>query len=117
MQYPHIDKQANGVYKVAKHFRPYILKSHTKVIVPHPSVRSLLVQNEVGDKRRNWITTLQEYDMEIKPTKLVKGQGLCKLAAKSHKNQTKDYEDWWENEIELMERDMLHPCTHKFLVL
>ena len=29
------------------------------------------------------MTSLQEYDLEIKPTKLVKGQGLCKLATKT----------------------------------
>jgi len=26
-----------------------------------------------------WIAKIQEYDLEIKPTKLVKGQGLAKL--------------------------------------
>jgi hypothetical protein len=36
--YPAIDKQAYVVYKVVKHFRSYILKKHTKVIVPHPAV-------------------------------------------------------------------------------
>ena len=30
------------------------------------------------------MTTLQEYDLEIKPTKIVKGQGLCLLAAQSN---------------------------------
>ena len=28
------------------------------------------------------MTTLQEYDLKIKPSTVVKGQGLCKLAAK-----------------------------------
>ena len=62
-----------------KHFRLYLLKSHTKVIVPHSMVRTLLIQKEPGDRRGNLLTTLQEYDLEIKPTKLIKGQGLCKL--------------------------------------
>ena len=53
LKYPNIDKQAYAVYKAIKHFRPYLLKSHTKVIVPHPSVKSLLVQKEVRDKRGN----------------------------------------------------------------
>lgn len=66
LMYLDIDKKAYVVYKVVKHFKPYLLKSHTKVIVPHPSIRSLMVQKEVGDKRGNWITALQEYELEIK---------------------------------------------------
>lgn len=53
LKYPKIDKKAYAIYKEVKHFIPYLLKSHTKVIVPHPLVRSLLVQKEVEDKRGN----------------------------------------------------------------
>jgi hypothetical protein len=35
------------------------------------------------ENRANWITDLQEYDLEIKPTKIVKGKGLCKLTDES----------------------------------
>ena len=37
---------------------------------------------------------LQEYDLEIKPTKIVIGQGLCQLTAQSNgpKNQQADWE-------------------------
>jgi hypothetical protein len=38
LNYPTVDKQAYAVYKAVKHFRSYILKNHTKVIVPHPAV-------------------------------------------------------------------------------
>jgi hypothetical protein len=38
LNYPAVDKQAYAVYKAVKHFRSYILKNHTKVIVPHPVV-------------------------------------------------------------------------------
>ena len=58
---------------------PFLIKSHTKVIVPHPLVRSFLIQKDLGAKRENWVTTLQEYDLEIKPVKIVQGQGLCNL--------------------------------------
>jgi hypothetical protein len=40
------------------------------------------------------MTSLQEYDMDINPAKIVKGQGLCKLAAKSketHRMMMKSY--------------------------
>ena len=39
----------------------------------------MLIQKDLGDKRSNWVTTLQEYYLEIKPTKIVWGQGLFKL--------------------------------------
>jgi hypothetical protein len=38
MNYLSIDIHAYAVYKEVKHFRYYILKNHTKLIVPHPTV-------------------------------------------------------------------------------
>ena len=73
LNYPTIDKQDFTVFKFVKHFRPYLLKSHTKIILPHSSVRYLLIQKESGYRRGNWITFLQEYDFKIEPAKLVKG--------------------------------------------
>lgn len=37
----------------------------------------------MGEQRVKCITTLQEFDLEIKPSKIVQGQGLCKLAAEA----------------------------------
>ena len=51
LNYPAIDKQAYKVFKAVKQFRPYILKNRTKLIVPHPAVRSLFVQKELGERR------------------------------------------------------------------
>eukprot|EP00253_Pinus_taeda_P031324 PITA_31324 len=81
LNYFEVEKQAFAVYKAVKHYRPFFLKAHTKVIVPFSSVMQLLIQRELGEKRANWVTTLQEYDLEIKPTKIVKGQGFCRLLA------------------------------------
>ena len=61
--------------------RPFLLKTHTKIIVPLSAVRQLLIQKEVGEKRANWVTTLQEYDIDIKPAKIVRGQGFFILLA------------------------------------
>jgi hypothetical protein len=55
------------------------LKSRSKVVVPYPTVRNLLVKKELGEKRANWMTSLQEYDLEITPAQIFRGQGLCKL--------------------------------------
>jgi len=67
LNYPAVDQQAYAVFKVVKHFRSYLLKSRMKVIVPYLAVRNLLVQKELGEKRANWVTSLQEYDIEITP--------------------------------------------------
>jgi hypothetical protein len=71
LNYTNVEKEAYAVFKSIKHFKPFLIKSHTKVIVPHPSVRSILIQKDLGDKRENWVKTLQEYDLEIKPVKIV----------------------------------------------
>jgi len=49
LNYPAIDKQAYAAYKEVKHFRPYLLKNQCIVYVPHPIVRTLLVQQELGE--------------------------------------------------------------------
>ena len=93
-----------------KHFRPYLLRSHTKFIVPHAMVRALLIQKELGDRRGNQLTTLQEYDLEIKPAKLVKGQGLCKLAAEAQDPQMEE-EEGWDNEVDLLQKEVAYMPT------
>ena len=58
LNYPTVDQQAYGVFKEVKHFRSYLLKSRTKIIVPYPTVRNLLLQKELGEKWENWVTSL-----------------------------------------------------------
>ena len=102
MNYLDVDKQAYVVFKAVKQFRPYTLKSWTKVIVPHPAVKSLFIQKELGERRGNWVTSLQEYDLEFKPATIVKGQGLCKLMT----GKTNDEEQAWEDEADLHVTDV-----------
>jgi len=45
------------------------------------------------------MAVVQEFDLDIKPTKLVKGKGLCKLAGEAQ-DQVNGYFGW-ENEMEL----------------
>ena len=59
-------------------------------------------KKELGERRGNWVTALQEYDLEFKLTTIIKGQGLCKLMAESQDDEEKD----WENEAELHMIDM-----------
>ena len=97
LTYPEVDKQAYVVFKAVKHSHPYLLKSHTKVIVPYPTVRNLFIQKELGEVHAHWMTTLQEYDLKIKPTKIVCCQGLCQMAAKVV------VDDGWENKATMYE--------------
>ena len=83
LNYHEVDKQAFAVFKAVKHFRPYLLKSKTKIIFLYSLVKKLLVQKDLGEKRAPWMTALQEYDLEIKPPTIAKGQRLCKLAAEA----------------------------------
>ena len=44
-----------------------------------------MLTQEVGlGPRGRWVAKIQEYDLEIKPTKLIKGQGLDKMLTKSN---------------------------------
>jgi hypothetical protein len=43
-----------------------------------------LVQPDCEGKRGKWITKILEYDITIKPTQLIKGQGLTKLMTESN---------------------------------
>jgi hypothetical protein len=70
--------------KALKEFRVYILHSHTIAYVPSSSVKDILTQLDSEGKRRKWIVVLLEYDLEIKPTKFIKGWGLAKLMAQSN---------------------------------
>jgi len=42
------------------------------------------LQPDSDGRRGKWLAKIQEYDLEIKPTKLIKGQGLEKLLVESN---------------------------------
>ena len=84
LKYNIIVKHALALVKAVKDFRVYILHSHTLAYVPNAMVKEVLMQNDPEGRRGRWITTLLEYDLEIKPTKMIKGQGLAKLMAESN---------------------------------
>jgi len=47
--------------------------------VPYPPIKMILSQHLREGIWANWLAKLQECDIGIKPLKVVKGQGLCKL--------------------------------------
>jgi len=75
LKYNFIKKQGLALVRAVKDFRVYILHSHTLAHVPNAAVKEVLVQNDPEVRRGRWIAALIEYDLEIKPTKLIKGQG------------------------------------------
>ena len=70
--------------KALKEFRVYILHSHSTVFVPFAAIKDILTQVEPDGRRAKWIATFLEYGIDIRPTKLVKGQGLAKLTTQSN---------------------------------
>lgn len=52
------------------------------------------------------MTSLQKCDLQIKPSKIVKGQGLCRLVAES--NDSKENEEGWENEEKKFEKEVCY---------
>ena len=58
LNYSQVEKQAYAVYKSMKYYRPYLLKSRTKVIVPYATIQNVLVQKELGEKRAHWMMAL-----------------------------------------------------------
>lgn len=97
LKYNIIEKQALALVKALKDFRVYILHSHIIAYVPSAAIKDVLVQADPEGRQGKWITALLEYDVEIKPTKLIKGQGLAKLRV-IHLERP-----WW-NVIELFGR-------------
>jgi len=61
---------------------------HTKVIayVPSSSVKYVLIQPDIDGKISKWIAKMIEFDIEIKPIKLVRGQGLANCLLKTIAN-------------------------------
>jgi hypothetical protein len=49
LSYTMVEKQAVVVHKSIKQIRPCILKNHSKFIVPHPEIRSMFFQKELGE--------------------------------------------------------------------
>jgi hypothetical protein len=82
--YEIMEKQAYALVKALKAFRVYVLHSKITVYIPSASVKDILVQPDIDGRRGKWIAKILEFDLEVKPTKLINGQGLAKLLAESN---------------------------------
>jgi hypothetical protein len=70
--------------KALKDFRFYVLHSKIVSYVPSTSMKEILIEPDIDVKRSKWIAKILEFDLEIKPTKLVKEKGLVRLLAESN---------------------------------
>ena len=84
MKYDPIEKHAYALIKSLKAFRIYILHAKFLPYVPSAAVKDVLTQPDIDVKRAKWISKIIEFDIEVNPTKFVKGQGLAKLMAKEN---------------------------------
>eukprot|EP00253_Pinus_taeda_P026182 PITA_26182 len=84
LKYQIMEKQAYALVKAIKDFRVYIMYSHVIAYVPNTVVKDILTQEGIEGKRGKWKATILEYDIEIKPTKFIKGQGLAKLMTETN---------------------------------
>ena len=84
LKYDIMEKHAYSLVKSLKDFWVYILHSHIVAYVLSNVVKGILAQLDPSGKRDKWIVVLLEYDLEIKPTKLMKGHALAKLMIDSN---------------------------------
>jgi hypothetical protein len=70
LKYSTIEKQAFSLVKEIAHFRTYILSAHVVSYVPHSPVKMFLNQQFKEGRWENWLAKLQEYDIEIKLSRL-----------------------------------------------
>jgi hypothetical protein len=84
LNYTITEKQAYALVKSLKHFRTYVGYNKIKAFVPYPAVKDVLSQQDCLGSRGKWVSQIQEYDLEIKPSKIIKGQGLAKMLTESN---------------------------------
>lgn len=84
LNYKTTEKQAYALVKSLKHFRTYVGYAKITAYVPYPAIKDVLTQHDGLGSRAKWISKIQEYDIEIKPTKIVRGQGLAKLLTQTY---------------------------------
>jgi hypothetical protein len=84
IKYDIMEKQAYALVKSLKAFRVYVLHSKIIAYVPSAAMKEILIQPDIDGRRSRWITRILEFDLEINPTKMIKGQGLAKLLDESN---------------------------------
>ena len=70
--------------KAVKAFRCYLIGVVVITFMPSEAVKDIFSQQEVSGRRCRWINRIQEFNINVEITKLIRGQGLAKLMAQSN---------------------------------
>jgi hypothetical protein len=73
IKYSYIEKHAFSLVKAIEKFLHFILGKHTQVKVPLPAVKFLLSQTYLSGKLAHWLAKIQEHDLTIMTSKMIKG--------------------------------------------
>jgi hypothetical protein len=84
LNYSITEKQAYALVKSLKHFRNYVDYNTIKAYVTYPAVKDVLSQQDCMGTRGKWVSKIQEYELEKKPTKIIKGKGLAQMLTESN---------------------------------
>ena len=84
LKYNIMEKHAYALVKYLKDFRVYELHSRIIAYLPSNAIKDIFTQPNPEGRRDKWIVVLLENDLEIYPTKLIKGKGLAKMLAQSN---------------------------------
>jgi hypothetical protein len=84
----HYKKQSYTLVNSLKHFQTYVGYNKIKDFVPYPVVKEILSQQDCLGSRGKWVSQIQQYDLEINPTKMIKGQGIEKMMTKINQEAT-----------------------------
>jgi hypothetical protein len=79
LKYSIIEKQAYALVKSLKHLGAMLVTIRSKHMYCTLAVKDVLSEQDCLGTRGNVGVKIQEYDLEIKPTKIIKGQGLAKM--------------------------------------
>lgn len=98
------EKQAYASIKAVKAFKPYLVGVEVIAYVPNVVVKDVFSQIEVRGMRCRWINRIEEFNIDIQITKIVRGKGLEKLMAKSNLEAAQvcnvEGEEKWVSSIE-----------------
>lgn len=81
-KYTFIEKEVLAILKSLNKLKHYIAQNKVLVLTIHLNVRSYIMQGEIGEGRPGWISKIRKYDVEIRPTKLIRGKALCNQLTK-----------------------------------
>jgi hypothetical protein len=79
LNYSITKKKTYALVKSLKHFRNYVGYNKIKAYIPYPVVKDVLSQQDCMSTQGKWVSKIQEYDLEIKPTKIIKGHSLAQM--------------------------------------